>query len=81
MSEEKPKFDPAKRYTWGQQDKFELTGEQFGLILNSLRSFISTPEAQRVLLGVQAAEALDSVLAKSVESGVVKEAPEENPQQ
>jgi hypothetical protein len=70
-------YDPTKRYTWTPTTEFTLTGEQFGLILNSLRGVISTPEAARILLAAQANDSLESVLAKAVESGVVVEAPEE----
>ncbi len=74
---EKPKFDPTKRYTWGPQDQFTMSGEQFGLILNALRGVISTPEASRILLAAEAANTIDSIMAKAVEDGIVVEAPEE----
>ncbi len=74
---EKPKFDPTKRYTWGPQDQFAMNGEQFGLILNALRGVISTPEASRILLAAEAANTIDSIMAKAVEDGIVVEAPEE----
>jgi hypothetical protein len=73
-------YDPSKRYTWTPATEFTLTGEQFGLILNSLRGVISTPEAARVLLAAQANDSLEAVLAKAVESGAVVEAPEEQQQ-
>jgi hypothetical protein len=73
-------YDPTKRYTWTPTTEFTLTGEQFGLILNSLRGVISTPEAARILLAAQANDSLESVLAKAVESGAVVEAPEEQQQ-
>lgn len=74
---EKPTFDPTKRYTWGPQDEFTLTGDQFGLVLNAIRGIISTPEAARILVAAQASEAIDGIMAKAVEAGIVKEAPEE----
>lgn len=77
---EKITYDPSKRYTWTPATEFTLTGEQFGLILNSLRGVISTPEAARILLAAQANDSLESVLAKAVESGDVVEAPAEEQQ-
>lgn len=77
---EKITYDPSKRYTWTPNDQFTLSGEQFGLILNSLRGVISTQEAARILLAAEANNALEQVLANAVESGVVKEAPEEQQQ-
>jgi len=73
-------YDPTKRYTWTPTTEFTLTGEQFGLILNSLRGVISTPEAARILLAAQANDSLESVLANAVESGAVVEAPAEEQQ-
>lgn len=66
-------YDPSKKYTWTPNDKFELTGSEFGLILNSLRATISTPEAARILLANEANEAVENALAKAVEAGIVKE--------
>ena len=73
------KYDPNKRWTWKPTDKFEMTGEQFGLILNSFRAVLSTPEAQRILYIQHANDAVEDIMAKAVEDGVVVEAPlEEN---
>jgi hypothetical protein len=69
-------YDPNKRYTWTPEDKFELSGQEFGLILNALRAVLSTEEASKILLAQKAAEALDNVMSKSVEAGIVVESPE-----
>jgi hypothetical protein len=66
-------YDPNKRYTWTPDDKFEISGAEFGLILNSLRATISTPEAARILLANEANQAIENALAKAVEADVVKE--------
>lgn len=73
---EKPKFDPAKRYTWGPQDQFTLSGDQFGLVLNAIRGVISTPEAARIILALEANEMINTIMSKSVEEGIVVEQPE-----
>lgn len=78
MSEQKPTYDPNKRYTWTPDDSFILSGGEFGLILNALRSVLGTPEAARILLANQANEVLESTLARAVEDGIAKEM-EENP--
>lgn len=75
---EKITFDPNKKYTWGPNDQFSLSGGEFGLILNALRAIISTEEASRVMLAVRANEIVENLLAKSVESGVAKEVETEN---
>lgn len=74
-------YDPNKRYTWTPNDKFELSGAEFGLILNALRAILSSEEAGKILLANQANEAVERALASAVEADVVKEAPETQPQQ
>lgn len=73
-------YDPNKRYTWTPNDKFELSGAEFGLILNALRAILSSEEAGKILLANKANEAIESALAAAVEADVVKEAPEQQPQ-
>lgn len=67
-------YDPNKRYTWTPQDKFELNGAEFGMILNALRAILGTEEAAKILLANQANDAIENALAKAVEADVVKEA-------
>ena len=69
-------YDPNKRYTWTPTDKFELSGNEFGLILNAFRALLATEEAGRVLLANEANQAVERALAAAVEADVVKEAPE-----
>lgn len=69
-------YDPSKRYTWTPNDKFEMTGAEFGLILNTLRAILSTEEASKILLANEANQAVERILAKAVENDVVKEAPQ-----
>src|SRR5690349_18008766 len=68
-----PKYDPSKKYRWEPGSNFLLTGEEFGLILNSLRAILNTPEAQRVLLAEKASHSIDKALARAIEVGIVKE--------
>lgn len=69
-------YDPNKRYTWTPQDKFELNGAEFGMILNALRAILGTEEAAKILLANQANDAIERALAKAVEADIVKEAEE-----
>jgi hypothetical protein len=77
---EKITYDPNKKYSWTPEDSFTLTGAEFGLLLNALRAVLNTREAATILLANQANTTIEGILASAVESGVVKEAPEE-PQQ
>lgn len=70
-------YDPNKRYTWGPEDKFEMNGREFGLILNSLRAVLNTEEAAKILLAQQANAAIEGIMAKGVEADIVKEVIEE----
>lgn len=79
--EAKATYDPNKKYTWTNEDSFILSGAEFGLVLNTLRAVLGTPEAARILLANQANEVIEHTLAKAVENGVVIEAPEQAPQQ
>jgi hypothetical protein len=71
-------YNPNARYTWSPEDKFELTGAQFGLILNSLRAILNTEEAAKILLANEANLAIERVLANAVEKDVVKEVNPDN---
>jgi hypothetical protein len=77
---EKITYDPNKKYSWTPQDQFILSGGEFGLILNTLRSILGTQEAGRILMANQANNVIEGVLAAAVESGSVKEAPEQEGQ-
>ena len=69
----KPTYDPSKKYTWTAEDTFEMTGQQFGLILNTLRSIVSTPDAQIILLAAEANKGIEEIMANAVNKGVAKE--------
>lgn len=70
---EVPSYDPSKKYTWHQDAQFILSGNEFGMLLNSLRGIVSTPEARVILRAADAADAIESIMARSVESGLVVE--------
>jgi len=70
-------FDPNKSYTWSPDSKFELSGAEFGVILNSLRVILSTPEAQRIIMANAAHEMIEMALSKAVDAGVAVEKKEE----
>jgi len=73
MEEQKQTFDPNKKYQWQPEDKFELDGFQFSVMLNAIRAFLSSEDAMKVLLLKEASDNLEKVLAESVNSGKVKE--------
>jgi hypothetical protein len=66
-------YDPSKRYTWTPEDTFTLTGQQFGLILNTVRAYLSSEEAARFQLMMQANEVIEKLMIDGVENDTIKE--------
>jgi hypothetical protein len=66
-------YDPSKRYTWTPEDTFTLTGAEFGLILNMVRAYLSSEEAARFQLMMQANQVIEQLMIKGVESDIIKE--------
>ena len=66
-------YDPAKRYTWTPEDTFMLTGAQFGLILNTVRSYLSSEEAARFQLMVQTNQVIEELMIQGVEADIIRE--------
>lgn len=66
-------YDPSKRYTWTPEDTFTLTGAQFGLFLNTVRSYLSSEEAARFQLMMQANQVIEELMIKGVEADIIKE--------
>ena len=66
-------YDPSKRYTWTPEDTFTLTGQQFGLILNTVRAYLSSEEAARFQLMMQANEVIEKLMIEGVENDTIKE--------
>lgn len=72
------KYDPNIKYSWDNNTKFELSGKEFGQILNTFRTVLSSPEAQMILMLNNANHTAEDILQRNVESGNVK--PAEIPQ-
>ena len=66
-------YDPAKRYTWTPEDTFQISGADFGLILNTVRSYLSSEEAARFQLMLKTNEVVEKLMIAGVESDVIKE--------
>ena len=66
-------YDPAKKYTWTPEDTFELSGAEFGLFLNTVRAYLSSEEAARFQLMIQANEVIEKLMIEGVEADIIKE--------
>jgi len=77
-----PVYNPSLKYTWDKNAKFELTGEQFGLWLNSVRSKVSSNEAIEYQMAFRSSEVIEDIMAAGVAAGVIVELREQQqPQQ
>ena len=74
--EKKLVFNPNTKYSWQPNDTFELNGDQFGQILNTLRTLLSTQEVQTTRMAISASKAMEDILANAVEKGIAKEVTE-----
>ena len=69
-------YDPNKRYTWGPDSKFEISGQDFGLILNTVRTFLASEEAGKYQLMMRTNEVIEKLMEEGVTADVIVEAPE-----
>ena len=72
-------YDANKRYTWTPEDIFTMTGQEFGLILNTVRAYLSSEEAARFQLMMKTNDVIEKLLKEGVEADVIKEVVEEAP--
>jgi hypothetical protein len=72
-------YNPNAKYTWTPEDTFTLTGQEFGLILNTVRAYLSSEEAARFQLMLQANQVIEKLMIENVEADVIKEVTEEAP--
>jgi len=70
-------YDPTQKYVWSPDEKIELTGQEFAMVVNAVRSILNLPEAPAIILAEKANTALDNIMAKNVEVGKIKPAPTE----
>ena len=70
-------YDPTQKYVWSPEEKIELTGQEFAMVVNAVRSILNLPEAPAIILAEKANTALDSIMAKNVEDGKIKPAPQQ----
>ena len=66
-------YNPEANYTWSKDAKFELTGAEFGMILNTFRAILSTEQAAQILLVNRANSIMENKMNEYVENGVIQE--------
>ena len=70
-------YDANKKYSWTPEDKFTLNGQEFGLLLNTVRAYLASEEAARFQLMIKSNHVIEEILKRAVEEDVVLETPEE----
>jgi hypothetical protein len=68
-------YDPNKSYSWKPETKFQVTGKEFGLLLQVVKTELSSEAASKVMLYQRLNAALEAILAQAVESEQVYETP------
>jgi len=71
------KYDRSKKYSWSNEDQITISGRDFGFLLNTIRSILSTEQAAQILLADRANDVIEGIMAEYVEKGVIKEVTEE----
>lgn len=66
-------YDSNKHYSWKTDEQFTISGQEFGLILNTIRAILSTEQAQQILLAARTNDILEKLMAENVENGKVVE--------
>jgi hypothetical protein len=66
-------YNPTKNYTWNPDAKFVISGQDLGLILNTLRGVLATQEATNAIMAYEANKRIEDLVAKSVEDGSIYE--------
>lgn len=66
-------FDPKKNYKWEPDDKFILTGVEFGTILTALQGYKKDEDFIKVSNTLRALEVAEKIFITAVEAGIAKE--------
>lgn len=66
-------YDPNKSYTWGPETKFVLNGQDFSLLLHTLRGALSTKEATNTILAYELNKKIEDIMSVAVAEGKVIE--------
>lgn len=69
------KYGPGRNYRWEKEDTFELTGEEFALLLNTVRMEATNPQGAPAISIVECHKVLEALLLVGIEAGIVTEAP------
>lgn len=65
-----PEYDKDADYQWQPGDFFTLDGLTFDYTFKALQAFLSTQDAQKVIIAYESLKRMQQVLANAVEQGI-----------
>lgn len=77
QTQKQPIYDPEKLYTWKMDQIFSISGQEFGILLNTIRAKVNTPEALEYRRLFACNDVMEQVMARSVANGQAVERKEE----
>ena len=66
-------YNPKSKYQWSNDDVFQISGANFGLMLNAFRSILNTELAASIFMAAKANDAIEGMMKEYVEKDVIKE--------
>jgi hypothetical protein len=66
-------YDPEKMYTWAMDQTFSLNGQEFGVLLNTIRAKVSTPEAVEYRRLFACNDIIEQMMERGVAQGTIVE--------
>lgn len=60
-----PQYDPEKQYTWSKDERFIVSGNDFGHLLHSVRTMVAASE--------HASEIIEKLMTEGVANGQIIE--------
>ena len=70
------KYDRTKKYTWENGDQITISKKNFGFLLNTIKTILSTKQTTQILLANRTNDVIENIMAEYVEKGVIKEVEE-----
>ncbi len=71
-------YDRSKQYKWDANERFEISGQELGLISYTMKLILSTETAAQILLAEKVNDVVEKLIAKGVENGLMTEIPTED---
>jgi len=73
-------YNPKSKYQWSNDDVFQISGANFGLMINAFRSILNTELAASIFMAAKANDAIEGMMKEYVEKDVIKEVVAEDKQ-